>query len=837
MKHKLLLQFGTLGLIILIGVTLWGSQNEIVSAKNINQDAPLVDPALLAKAKTDEPLDYLIYFKDQADLSDAYELPWEARGWFVYNTLMEKTGQSQAKVRKYLDETNTLYEAYWIKNAIAVQGSASATLFGLMNYGEIHSLQSIPRIFIADTTPYEPHAQDTVVSLPAANLLHIRADQAWSLGYDGTGIVVGSIDTGVRYTHDALVGAYRGNLGDGVFNHNYHWWDAVDNQPEPYDDHGHGSHVNGIMVGSRSPGEELGVAPGASWIACKAVREDGSGLGTDFIKCGQFMMAPTNLDGLNPNPNLRPQVVNNSWGDCGRKYDDWYESVIDAWLAAGIYPVFANGNLSSCGYDLPTGLNTVSNPARSPLVTAVGSTGQNDGAYAEHSAWGPTDQPDTINPNGYPLIKPQVVAPGMNIPSAFADNDTAYAVMSGSSMAAPHVAGLVGLMWEAGSCLMGDYATTETLLQESAVPIPYDTGNGDEGPGLVPNHATGWGEIDALNAVKSAISHCNGGFIDGYILDGVDLMPIAGANLQAISLNEEARTVETTSDEHGYYRLFIDNLMEYKITITAYGYEPGVVKAAVVPELGGTATLDINLLHKTNQVSISGVVGDGSGQSYPLYARITLEASDYSQTVFTNPFDGSYEFIAYDDVIYNLIIAPIVPGYHSMIESEISFSQSTDANNYLLEIAESCSAPGYAWVENTEEAPVKQECRVVPGGVLAGLASNKHSGTPLADVIIKTENGRVETVYTPEDPNLEDGFYWLFLPLEDNPQRITLSASKSLYLEKVVEIELHRNAANRYDLQLVSYLNHIGLVVNNLSLMVWDYAQGLISFVQGYLPR
>lgn len=835
MKHKLVLQIGTLALIVLIGMSLWGSRGEIVAAKNLNQDLPLVDPALLAKAKTDEPLDYLVYFKEQADLRPAYELPWEARGWYVYNELTEVAEQSQARVRQYLDDKEAAYEAFWIQNVIAVQSSTGAALYGLLNYAEIYSLQSIPRVFLAESTSAEIIIQGEKITLPASNLLHIGADQAWALGFDGKGIVVGSIDTGVHYTHEALLRSYRGNLGDGVFNHNYHWWDAVSSQDEPCDDHGHGSHVVGVMVGARKPGEEIGVAPGASWVACKAIQEDGNGQGTDFIKCGQFMIAPTNLEGTNPNPNLRPHVINNSWGDCGKKYDDWYEGVIDAWQAAGIYPVFANGNSSNCGYDVPPGLNTVSNPARSPQVTAVGSTSREDGELASHSTWGPTDQPDTINPNGYPLIKPQVVAPGVEIPSAYAPGDRDYALMSGTSMAAPHVAGLVALMWEAGSCLVGDYAATETLLQESATPISYDTGNGDEGPDMVPNHAAGWGEINAAEAVRRAEVHCNGGYLDGYVLNADDQNPVVGAKLRAVSIDGTGREAQAVTDEQGYFRLHLDSLTGYEVAIQAYGFQLGAIKEVAIPEPAGTVSVEIHLMPKTNVVEISGAVGDGSGQSFPLYARITLEVDDYIETTYTNPFNGSYTLHVFDDVAYHLTIAALAPGYRSVVESGVVFNQPGDALNYLLEITENCTAPGYAWVESMEDGISRQVCEPLPGAVLAGLVTNKHSAEPLVNTVISAGGGSVESVPTPQDENLEDGFYWLFVPTQDNPQKLTISAVKSLYLNKVVEIQLHQQAVNRVDLQMVSYLNQIGLVFNNLSLLVWDYAQGLFHLVRGYI--
>jgi len=120
-------------------------------------------------------------------------------------------------------------------------------------------------------------------------------------------------------------------------------------------------------------------------------------------------------------------VVNNSWGDCGQEYDPWFADVVDGWLAAGVYPVFSNGNASNCGYPAPPGLNTVGNPARYGNVTGVGSSGEQNGQYATHSNWGPTDNLDIINPvDTFANMKPQVLAPGVSIRSSVPTSDTSY---------------------------------------------------------------------------------------------------------------------------------------------------------------------------------------------------------------------------------------------------------------------------------------------------------------------------------------------------------------------------------------------------------------------------
>jgi len=259
------------------------------------------------------------------------------------------------------------------------------------------------------------------------NIAHVRAPEAWALGYDGTGLVVASIDTGVRYTHQALVGQYRGNNGDGTFDHNYNWYNPYNPSDDvPRDGNGHGTHTMGTMVGDDDGANQIGIAPGAEWMACAGC-PDGSCWEDSLLGCGEFMAAPTDLSGANPNPDMRPNVVNNSWGDCGQEYDPWFADVVDGWLAAGVYPVFSNGNASNCGYPAPPGLNTVGNPARYGNVTGVGSSGEQNGQYATHSNWGPTDNLDIINPvEGFAMMKPQVLAPGVSIRSSVPTSDTSY---------------------------------------------------------------------------------------------------------------------------------------------------------------------------------------------------------------------------------------------------------------------------------------------------------------------------------------------------------------------------------------------------------------------------
>ncbi len=466
-----------------------------------------IEPQLIAELVEDETTGYLIRFRERPDLTPAFTLDWEARGRFVMQTLQATAERSQARVRAYLDARGVRYRAFWIANVIVVEASNRAVVNGLLGYSEVAALQARRTFSMSE---YTPDAEIADAAGIEPNLTHIGAAAVWNMGFSGAGIVVAGIDTGVRYTHHALLAHYRGNLGHGLFVHDYNWLDADSGNVVPYDDHGHGSHTMGIMIGDDGAGNQIGVAPGARWIACDACNADIGCPDAALLTCAEWILAPYPMaDPRRRDPAKRPHIVNNSWGDCGRAYDDWFQSAVDAWHAAGIYPVFSNGNAGNCGYPSPPGLNTVSNPARYGTVTGVGSTGQSNGLYAPHSNWGPTDNLDTVNPRGYAALKPQVVAPGVNIRSSLNSGDTAYAAWGGTSMSAPHVAGLIALIWEAGPCLIGDYAATETLIEQTATPIPYGTQNGDEGPGNVPNHATGWGEINALAAVQAAIAACD----------------------------------------------------------------------------------------------------------------------------------------------------------------------------------------------------------------------------------------------------------------------------------------------------------------------------------------
>jgi subtilisin family serine protease len=657
-----------------------------------------VENALTRQFETQGSAGYLIYFRSNADLTPASKMGWDERGQFVMDTLQEAARASQSDVKAYLDKQGVSYQSFWIDNVIVVDSSTSQVFNQLMSFPEIQSLKARRTMGVI-----EPEREPVTEHLFAieSNLTHINADDVWTMGYEGQGVTIANIDTGVRYTHQAVNAQYRGNLGGGVYEHNYNWFDPYGDHPTaPADDNGHGTHTMGTMVGDDGGSNQTGVAPGASWMACRACNTS-SCTDAALLACAQFVTAPTDLAGANADPAKRPVAVNNSWGDCSTSYDNWYQGVVDAWQAAGIFPIFSNGNASNCGYSEPPGLNTVGNPARYGNVTGVGSSGQSNGQYATHSNWGPTDNLDTINPSPADAfgaaLKPQVVAPGENIRSSVNTSDSSYESWAGTSMSAPHVTGLVALIVEAAPCLAGEYATIETILEDTAVAIPYSTGGSPAPPaGNAVNYATGHGEIDALAAVNMALGLCGESILSGTVTSSATGNPIAGATVDIVDLTTSRHT---TTNAAGFYTI---NLFDgtYDLTFSKYGYVTQTINGVA---LVGTATQNAALA--TAPIStISGVVTDADA-GWPVYARINI-AGYPGDPIFTDPLTGAYS-VDLIDASYTFTVSAMSGGYTDTVAPIVVSGNATE--DFTLAVDAACTAPGYAYngfAENFESWPL-----------------------------------------------------------------------------------------------------------------------------------
>ena len=637
---------------------------------------------------------YWVKFENSVDLTPAYSMNWQDRGWFVYNTLKEQADRTQAQAILMLESSGTTYESFWINNSILVSQSNNQVLSSLLSLPNVTDISARK-----DYILYEPEDLPTDENSPKAaepGLGQVEAPAAWDLGYTGEGLVIANIDTGVRYSHDALVNSYRGNNGDGTFTHDYNWLNPEDHSDDvPRDGHSHGTHTMGTMVGDDGGSNQIGIAPGAEWFACAGC-PDGSCPDSALLTCGEFMTAPTTTDGTNPNPNMRPNAVNNSWGDCGQSYNDWYEEVITAWLASGIYPVFSNGNNSNCSYPSNPPLNTVGNPARTGKVTGVGSSNTTGGTYAVHSNKGPTDNLDTINPtDGFDMLKPQVVAPGSSIRSSLNNGDSSYGTKGGTSMSAPHVTGQIALIMQAAPCLIGNYAVVENLIESTSTPIIFDDGS-DLTPSNYPNFATGWGEINALAAVQAASAMCASSTISGTVKDA-DGNGIPNAKLQFVGTKGFTDQTIYTNDQGEYSTLIGTDI--FKLTVTAYGYYT-YTETNIIIEDEDTITKDIVLTNLPTS-TISGVVTDGgmtgstAKHGYPLYAKVSFSSAGETIEVLTDPFTGEYSVDIFQSTSYSLSVEALTTEY-LMVFDTITTTQDALTYNAALKVpALACPTAGY----------------------------------------------------------------------------------------------------------------------------------------------
>ena len=498
----------------------------------------------------------------------------------------------------------------------------------------------------------------------------------WSdFGDRGKDIVVANIDTGVDHDHPALVGRYRGNNGDGSFDHNHNWFDPTQvcnaAPVEPCDNIGHGTHTMGTMVGEGGPGNQIGVAPEATWIAAKGCADEDRGCPQDtLLASAQWVLAPTDLDGADPRPDLRPNIVNNSWGEAnGPAEDPWFDSVLAAWRAAGMFAVFSNGNFGP-------GCDSAASPADSALAYGVGAYDVNN-TIAEFSSRGPGAAGD---------IRPAISAPGVAVRSSLPGG--ADGAMSGTSMAAPAVSGVVALLWSAAPALRGDIDATREILDDSAVDVDDLTCGGTPED----NNVWGEGRLDAYAALESAPIGATG-VLAGVVTDADTGEPIADAKVSAVSDGYQRRT--TTAADGSYDLTLLPG--DYDVSIQAFGYVDHS-SSDITIAADGTVTDDIEL-EPGSMTTVSGTVTDDSGHGWPLYATVTVDGTPLAP-VYTDPETGQYSVDLPSGHTYDVYVRALSPGYQAQGLDVTPSGRVMTQDVGLAVSTEGCLAPGYQSTES-----------------------------------------------------------------------------------------------------------------------------------------
>src|SRR5213596_1640047 len=465
-----------------------GSPNQNDSAK--------IAPWVVEHTANGHPAEFIVVLADHADLSGAAMLRTKIdKGRFVRDTLWNKAQATQGLILQWLRDRGIGHRSFYIVNALWVKGdrAVAEALAARTDVARVEGnprIQNFPQGLRAIDSPSQPNSLETVE--PGIDYTH--APQVWALGHTGEGIVVAGADTGFRWTHNAIKPHYRG--WDGVTaDHDYNWHDSIhdssgnpcgNDSPFPCDDSAHGSHTTGTMIGDDGMGNQIGMAPSAKWIGCRNM-DQGNGTPARYIECMEWFLAPTRIGGGDPDPTKAPDITNNSW-ECppseGCSFDS-LQAAVEAQAAAGIMMVSAAQNSGpNC--------STVQNPPGIYAATyTAGALVTGTDTIAGFSSRGP------VISDGSGRIKPDISAPGTSTRSSTNASDSSYANFSGTSMATPHTAGAMALLWSAIPSLRHQLTASRDALNNSAAHIS-STQCGDAGP---PNNVYGWGRIDIFAAV------------------------------------------------------------------------------------------------------------------------------------------------------------------------------------------------------------------------------------------------------------------------------------------------------------------------------------------------
>lgn len=472
----------------------------------------------LQATQTGQPVSFLVILAEQVDATrleiDGNRLSnRESRRALIYQRLTHMARTSQAPLLAWLDSQGISYQPFYLVNMVAVQGDA-ALADHLSRRPAVARLVANPTVNghlpTVSTVSENASLRARSPRLPDGNLPYglefINAPAVWAMGITGQGIVIGEQDTGVEWTHPALRLAYAGwDATTGQADHIYHWFDAwgsggrparCDPNPQvPCDDYGHGTHTVGTLLGqdlqSTAEYTTVGVAPAAQWIGCRNMRL-GVGTPASYTTCFEFFLAPYPQGGdkmTEGRPDLAPHIISNSWvcpPDEGCDVDS-LRQISQIMRAAGQLVIAAAGNNGSA-------CSSVINPiGLYDSVLSVGAHGRS-GVVAPFSSRGP------VIIDGSNRRKPDITAPGVDVFSTWLNGQ--YVSSSGTSMATPHVAGAVALLWSAAPGLIDQLDLTEQILFKSATPVPAN--QCDPGPSRSPNNVYGYGRLDIYRAVLMA---------------------------------------------------------------------------------------------------------------------------------------------------------------------------------------------------------------------------------------------------------------------------------------------------------------------------------------------
>jgi hypothetical protein len=548
--------------------------------------------AQLAATAPDTPVSVIVHLTEQApiaqltaQLTQTRATKQQRHGAIV--TALQEAARGQAPLLADLGVSKRAggvvgFTSYWISNLVVVQAVP----------GEIERLAARP-----DVAWVEPNFTVSLIKpvreLDVAEVRDegatrgigmtpgvraVRAPEVWrEFGIDGYGALIGSLDTGVRGDHPALASRWRGTVAPAA----ECWLDVLGTGTTfPVDNNSHGTHTVGTMCGL-APDDTIGIAPGALWISANAIDQNANpGFDSDVIQCFQWFADP---DGNPFTDDDVPDVVQNSWGvnegfsgyvDCDSR---WW-AVIDNCEAAGVVTTWSAGNEGS-------GAGTLRSPADRAAseynAFSVGAVDATDYSFPYPIAGFSSRGPTTCVGIPAPLnIKPEISAPGVSVYSSV---PTGYGYKDGTSMAGPHVAGVVALMRQANPDLPVN--AVKRILMNTA----RDLGAAGQ------DNTFGWGMVDAYAAVDSAMAGF--GTLSGVVTNAsFHDLPLANVAVEIPALGFRFRTAadgtysgRVAPGSNDVY-FVLPGFVGQAHLVTIVGGQPTVLNVSLVDMAGPTIT-------------------------------------------------------------------------------------------------------------------------------------------------------------------------------------------------------------------------------------------------------
>jgi subtilisin family serine protease len=498
---------GVLIALLMVSVAISGTVDTNLAVKIAHSDGKTLFPTLIFMASQID-LATMKHAHDQVQATRAQ------RHYDVITTLQRIASESQPDLLAYLDQAKAKgtvgkFKGYWITNMIYAELSKNE-IETIAARDDVDMIYSDFRGELIKPVPGDITAPPSILSTEPG-VRAIRADSMWVHGYTGRGRLVCNIDTGVEGSHPALSARWRGNNGHPA---SECWLDTADpSNTFPHDEGDHGTHTMGTMCGrSTTTPDTVGVAIDAQWIAARAVDVTGGNISAAFQWAADPDGNPNTIDDV-------PDVISNSWGSLpqtGNECPPSFYTLIDNCEAAGSVVVFAAGNEGPAAQTLRIPANRITTPYN---VFSVGAIDGNNNSFpiASFSSRGPSQCDGQT-------IKPEVVAPGVNVRSSIPGGGYSSTNWSGTSMACPHVAGAIALLRQVNPNASAD--TIKWALMHSARDLPFSNPNGED-------NTYGWGIID-VNAARLLLPAISAPYLvpnAAYVVEPNDNYPDPGETI------------------------------------------------------------------------------------------------------------------------------------------------------------------------------------------------------------------------------------------------------------------------------------------------------------------